>query len=195
MSTRKQQLNDLIRDKDFRREFVSDYVQEILAAQIKAIREHNEWTQQELGDAAEGMKQVQVSRLENPDYSSATINSLKRLAKAFDLGLIVRFVTFSEFVDQVATQSPARLVPPSYDDERQMSFADVPDSSSWITFSDYSPELAQMNMEPWILGGASGTAETLIVSSPSDFARSVPRDAKSEEVNALEGAREFAIAA
>ena len=140
MSARKQQLNDLISDKDFRREFVADYVQEILAAQIKALREHRQWTQQELGDVAEGMKQVQVSRLENPDYSGATINSLKRLARAFDLGLIVRFVRFSEFLDQVTTQSPANLVPPSYYEERQMSFADVSASSSWITFSNSTPE-------------------------------------------------------
>lgn len=132
MSTRKQQLNDLIKDKDFRREFVSDYVQEMLAVQIKELREHRQWSQQELGDAAEGMKQAQVSRLENPDYSGATINSLKRLANAFDLGLVVSFVRFSEFVDWITTQSPLRLVPPNYDEEqKQMSFARFTGDSTW----------------------------------------------------------------
>jgi transcriptional regulator with XRE-family HTH domain len=72
----------------------------MLSAQIQALREHRDWTQEQLGTAAEGMKQTQVSRLENPDYSGGTIKSLKRLANAFDLGLIVRFVKFSEFLDE-----------------------------------------------------------------------------------------------
>lgn len=140
MST-KQQLNDLISDEDFRREFVSDYVQEMLSAQIQALREHRNWTQEELGTAAEGMKQAQVSRLENPDYSGGTIKSLKRIAKAFDLGLVVRFVRFSEFLDEVTTQSPIRLVPPNYGEEQQqMSFAGFTGDSTWPYFiNDSSP--------------------------------------------------------
>lgn len=132
MPTTKQQLNDLIKDEDFRREFVADYVQEMLSAQIKALREDRQWTQQELGDAAEGMKQAQVSRLENPDYSGATINSLKRLANAFDLGLVVSFVRFSEFLDRITMQSPSQLVPPSYGEElQQTSFAELTGDEIW----------------------------------------------------------------
>lgn len=131
MST-KQQLNKLISEEDFRREFVSDYVQEMLSAQIQALREHRNWTQEELGTAAEGMKQAQVSRLENPDYSGGTIKSLKRLANAFDLGLVVRFVRFSEFLDEITTQSPMRLVPPNYSEEQQqMSFAGFTGDFNW----------------------------------------------------------------
>jgi transcriptional regulator with XRE-family HTH domain len=159
MSTRKQQLNELIKDKDFRREFVSDYVQEMLAVQIKELREHRQWTQQELGDAAEGMKQAQVSRLENPDYSGATINSLKRLANAFDLGLVVSFVRFSEFLDRITTQSPLRLVPPSYDEEQQqLSFAGFTGENIWpsgtgIYFDesgDYGPlQVTRAGQDNW----------------------------------------------
>ena len=131
MSTRKHQLTNLIRDKEFRPEFVDDYAQEILATQIRAIRENKQWTQQELGNASGGMKQAQVSRLEDPDYSGTTIKSLKRLARAFDLGLMVRFVRFTEFVDWIVEQSPDRFVPPSYDEEQQMSFAGFTGDPIW----------------------------------------------------------------
>jgi HEAT repeat protein len=118
MFDNKKQLNALLEDPTFRRAFLADYVQEILAAQIRVIREHRSLTQEQLGEAAEGMSQVQISRLENPDYSGASVNSLKRLAQAFDVGLIIRYAPFSEFVDWVVNQSPERLVPPSFLEEQ-----------------------------------------------------------------------------
>ena len=114
MLDNKEQLTKLLEDPVFRREFLADYVQEILATQIRAIREQRGWTQEQLGDAAHGMSQVQISRLENPDYSGASVNSLKRLAQGLDVGLIIRYAPFSEFVDWVVNQSPERLVPPSF---------------------------------------------------------------------------------
>jgi len=128
MLDNKKQLNALLEDPTFRRAFLADYVQEILAAQIRAIREHRGLTQEQLGEAAEGMSQVQISRLENPDYSGASVNSLKRLAQALDIGLIIRYASFSEFADWVVNQSPERLVPPSFSEEQariRESLADV----------------------------------------------------------------------
>ena len=118
MLDNKEQLTKLLEDPVFRREFLADYVQEILATQIRAIREQRGWTQEQLGDAAHGMSQVQISRLENPDYSGASVNSLKRLAQGLDVGLIIRYAPFSEFVDWVVNQSQERLVPPSFLEER-----------------------------------------------------------------------------
>lgn len=117
MVANRDQLNNLLKDPEFRRAFVADYVQEILAAQVRAIRESREWRQEDLGHAAGDMTQAQVSRLENPDYSGATINSVIRLAQAFDLGLIVKFAPFSEFVEWVTGQTPERLVPAKFDEE------------------------------------------------------------------------------
>ena len=118
MLDNKKQLNALLEDPNFRRAFLADYVQEMLASQIMVIREHRGLTQEQLGEAAEGMSQVQISRLENPDYSGATLNSLKRVAQALDVGLIIRYVPFSEFLDWVVNQSAERLVPPSFLGER-----------------------------------------------------------------------------
>jgi len=48
------------------------------------------------------MPQNAISRLESPDYGKATLTTLKRIASAFDVGLVVRFVPFTEFVDWVS---------------------------------------------------------------------------------------------
>ena len=119
MSTRKQRLETLLRDPAFRREFVADYVQEMVATQIRAIREQRGWSQEQLGKAASHMGQNQVSRLENPDYSGASLNSLRRVVQAFDLGLIVRIAPFSEFVEWIASMGPERLVPLNYAEEQE----------------------------------------------------------------------------
>jgi transcriptional regulator with XRE-family HTH domain len=113
----KEQLADLLQNPDFRREFVSDFAQEMIATQIRAMRERLGLNQGQLGDAAGGMSQIQVSRLENPDYSGTSVNSLKRIAQAFEVGLIVRFAPFSQFIDWIVSQTPDKLVPLSYAEE------------------------------------------------------------------------------
>jgi transcriptional regulator with XRE-family HTH domain len=55
-------------------------------------------TQAELARAT-GMSQNNLSRLENPEYGKHTISSLKRIANALDVALVVRFVPFSQYID------------------------------------------------------------------------------------------------
>jgi hypothetical protein len=49
-----------------------------------------------------GMNQNAISRLENPYYGKATLTTLKRIAAAHDVGLLVEFVPFSRLVDHVS---------------------------------------------------------------------------------------------
>jgi transcriptional regulator with XRE-family HTH domain len=65
------------------------------------MREREGWTQIELGDEVK-MNQNSISRLENPFYGKHTITTLKRLARAFDVALVVRFAPFSELVDWIS---------------------------------------------------------------------------------------------
>jgi len=118
MPATKEQLIDLLRDKDFRGHFADYQIYELVAAQIKQLREKHQWTQAELGLRA-GMQQVQVSRVENPDYTGSRISTLSKLADAFDVALIVRLAPFSELIDWVAKLSPASFAPPSFDEELQ----------------------------------------------------------------------------
>jgi transcriptional regulator with XRE-family HTH domain len=58
------------------------------------MREERGWTQRELGDIA-GVRQNWISQIESPDYEGFSLRTLKKLAFAFDVALIVRFVPFS----------------------------------------------------------------------------------------------------
>jgi transcriptional regulator with XRE-family HTH domain len=83
------------------------------------MRNERGWTQRELGDLA-GVRQNWISHLESPDYGSFNLSTLKKLAFAFDVALIVRFVPFSQFVDWIANLEMRDLAPPGYDDDRAL---------------------------------------------------------------------------
>ena len=116
MPISREQLIALLRDKDFRDHFTVDQIFEFLALQVRQLREKREWTQAELGAKA-GMQQVQVSRLENPDYAGSKISTLGRLANAFDVALIVRFAPFGELADWLSRLSAEDFGPASFAEE------------------------------------------------------------------------------
>ena len=72
-----------------------------LAFQTRALREREGWSQQYLAEKI-GTNQNAVYRAENPNYGKQTITTLKKIAAAFDVALVVRFVPFSELVDWVS---------------------------------------------------------------------------------------------
>jgi transcriptional regulator with XRE-family HTH domain len=84
-----------MKSKEYRESFVASHVSNTIAAQIFMMREDREWTQTILAEKA-GMKQSRISAIEDPDFENVEIATLRRLASAFDVGLSVRFVTFSE---------------------------------------------------------------------------------------------------
>ena len=109
-------------DKDYRDIFVEEHISVGLAHQIRALRDKYGWTQKELGNRA-GKKQPVVAQLENPDYGSYTLKTLKTLASAFDVALQVNFVSFSDLVKRAANLTPEIIAPKGYEEERQSSFA------------------------------------------------------------------------
>jgi transcriptional regulator with XRE-family HTH domain len=80
---------------------VDSHLNKGIAHQIRATRDRLEWSQERLAKEVD-MSQNAISRLESPDYGKQTITTLKRLAAAFDVGIVVRFVPFSEMVDWVS---------------------------------------------------------------------------------------------
>jgi transcriptional regulator with XRE-family HTH domain len=96
--SRKGLLRRIKRGRQARALLVSSNLSEGIAFQIRATRDKEEMTQADLA-AASGMSQNNVSRLESPDYGKHTITSLKRIAEALDVALVVRFVPFSQYID------------------------------------------------------------------------------------------------
>ena len=110
-----EQLWKSLEDEEYRRAFIADDTG--LAFQIKLLRDKKGWTQAELGERAGGKRQETISQWENPNYGKYSLSTLKDLATAFDVGMMVRFAPFSELVEWNANLTPERIAPPSFDEE------------------------------------------------------------------------------
>ena len=69
-----------------------------------------------------------LSRLEDPDYGKQSLSSLKRIAAALDVALVVRFVPFGQYIDWLSGTphldeglSPESLAVPSFEDEEKIA--------------------------------------------------------------------------
>ena len=97
-SDRRLSLWEKFKDKVYRDGFVASHLASNIAAQIFSTRELRGWTQQELADQA-GMAQARISVMEDSGYEAFSVKTLKRLASALDVALVIRFVPFSELAD------------------------------------------------------------------------------------------------
>jgi transcriptional regulator with XRE-family HTH domain len=97
----KKSLNQRIkRGRAARNQFVESHLSKTIANQIRATRDKLNWSQEDLAREA-SMNQNAISRLESVAYGKPTLTTLKRIAAALDVALIVRLVPFSELVDWV----------------------------------------------------------------------------------------------
>lgn len=108
---------ELIKNPEARTHYADMLLDSMVALQIKTLRQQRDWTQRELADRAE-MKQSRISAMEKMDYSSWSVRTLKRLAKALDLRLRVTFESFGSLVDDYTRLGRADLERPSFSDDR-----------------------------------------------------------------------------
>lgn len=116
MSTIFNRLWNAFRDKEYRQVYAESFSDSKIATQIKVLREQRGWTQQQLADAA-GMKQSRIAALEDVNYSSWSIRTLRRLAQAFDLWLDVEFKEFGAVWLQLRDFSRESLARRSFVDD------------------------------------------------------------------------------
>jgi transcriptional regulator with XRE-family HTH domain len=102
-----------LQDPETRRDYAEEFLNAFIALQVKTLRQQREWSQEDLAERA-GMKQSRISAMEQVDYSSWSVRTLRRLAQAFDLALIVKFESFGKFLDDVARVSREELERPSF---------------------------------------------------------------------------------
>ena len=127
--------------KKVRAQLVASNLSEGIAFQIRATRDKQEKSQLDLAREA-GMTPNNLSRLESPDYGKQTISSLKRIADALDVALVVRFVPFSQYIDWLSGTpridegiSPNALVVPSFEKEEKENLFEA---------SQFQKQLTQM---------------------------------------------------
>jgi transcriptional regulator with XRE-family HTH domain len=159
--TSKLRLLAKLRNREYRDAYVEEKVATSLPFQIKALREQpgREWSQAELGERA-GMRQNAISRLEDAESGTPSITTLLRLAQAFDVALLVKFVPFSKLLSEFADASFEALSAQSFDEElpQLQQLARTPQDSPSVVVaassSDQSP----------ILTSASGSGQRVVLS-------------------------------
>lgn len=82
---------------EFSEGYAESFLDAYIAAQIKVLREENQWTQAELAQRL-GTTQTAISRIENVNYSAWNVRTLKKLARAFRLRLKVSFETYGSLI-------------------------------------------------------------------------------------------------
>ena len=87
-----------MRNKEYRDAYVASQIRMTLPLLVRTLRRNVAWTQPQLAEAA-GMAQPRISELEKPGERRLTIETLLKLASAFDVALQVRFLPFSELID------------------------------------------------------------------------------------------------
>ena len=87
-----------LRDKQYRHAFVKSQLRIGLPMMCRVLRESRGWTQPMLAKEA-GMSQPRISEIERPGERNLNLETLLRLAEAYDVALQVRFVPFRCLVD------------------------------------------------------------------------------------------------
>lgn len=94
MSELAERLASEFSDKEYAHAYMESHAISRLAAQVHAIRKQRGWSQQKLADLS-GVAQERISKIESGDFTSLTMSSLNKLARAFDVDLRVAFEAFS----------------------------------------------------------------------------------------------------
>jgi len=105
-----------LESKNFRHAYMNDHIRIGIATQIKLMRIKAGMTQADLANAI-GSKQAVISRLEDPDGGSVNLSTLLKIAKAFDVSLISKFVPFSKFLDESKKITPTELAATNFTEE------------------------------------------------------------------------------
>ncbi len=102
-------LPDWLSDPEDRRGYLESCIEQDIAWQIRLNREARDLTQAELA-ASVGTRQSSIARAEDPSYGKHSIAMLTKIAHAFGCALLLRFVSYREFLDRISDTSPESLV-------------------------------------------------------------------------------------
>lgn len=116
-------------DKETRQVYCDEFLNASIGTQIKVLREERGLTQAQLAALAD-MKQPRIAALEDVNYSSWTINVLRRLAEAFDLALTVKFDSFGEKLRDIESFSGETFQRPSFEQDPVFQVAAVSHSAT-----------------------------------------------------------------
>ncbi|PWU05300.1 MAG: hypothetical protein C5B51_14940 [Terriglobia bacterium] len=94
------QLRTELVEPEFSEGYAESFLNSYIATQLKVLRQQRGFTQAKLAELL-GTTQTVISRIENINYSSWNIGTLKKLARAFELRLRVSFEEYGTLPDEV----------------------------------------------------------------------------------------------
>ena len=134
-----------------------------------------------------GMNQNAISRLENPYYGKATLTTLKRIAAAYDVGLLVEFVPFSRLIDRASGTphldpglGPSTMNVRSFEEELpELESHEMPSSAEavhWLEqpYRGVFSELTNATLREYTETAELGTMELPVPSGPTPQSKSHP---------------------
>jgi transcriptional regulator with XRE-family HTH domain len=130
--TRYEQMWNSLRNPEFRKQLIDEHINVGIAFQIRGLRNRQKLKQKDLAKRL-SVEQPLVSAWENPNYGNYSLNTLKDMAKAFDVGLLVRFVPFSTMVNWTLNVTPNVIAPPNFDEEGRPAVLLPPVATSAVT--------------------------------------------------------------
>jgi transcriptional regulator with XRE-family HTH domain len=117
LANKREQTWKSLNDSEYRHQFVEEEINVGIAFQIRSLRNRQKITQVNLAKKL-GVDQPLVSSWENPNYGKYSLSTLKEMAKAFDVGLLVRFVPYSKLIDWTIEITKDVIAPPSFKEEQ-----------------------------------------------------------------------------
>lgn len=112
----KEEVTEALVDQDYRHSYAAEFLDMVVARQIRALRKQRKLTQEQLADLI-GSGQSFISQIEDEEYGALSLKTLKDLARAFDTFLTVRFDSFSALVENVERTSITDLGVPSFTED------------------------------------------------------------------------------
>jgi len=164
MSELVERLKKDFRDEDYRYAYDEEFSNSRMATQIKVLREQQELKQAELAELAD-MKQSRISELENVNYNSWSISTLRRLARALGVRLSFAFESWGELLPEVDSCGRKALERPRF--EKDPAFQEESQTANVL-----SKRVAQSASQQTALQIVSGTTSGVIQTS---FAFDRPR--------------------
>ncbi|MGC2111096.1 MAG: helix-turn-helix transcriptional regulator [Candidatus Korobacteraceae bacterium] len=126
MSELLEQLRESFDDEDYRNSYSESFMNSYVAAQIKTLREEYPLTQAELAEKI-GTQQPGVARLENVNYSSWKVETLRKIARALNVRLRITFEEFGTLLGDIEGFNRERLLRASF--EKDPVFSPTPDGT------------------------------------------------------------------
>jgi transcriptional regulator with XRE-family HTH domain len=105
-----------LKELAYRKAYIASQINIGIPFQIRALMKARGWTQETLAEKT-GMLQPRISGLMKPGKTRPNIETLRRVAEAFDCALLVRFAPFSELAKWAENFEPDSFNVPSFNDD------------------------------------------------------------------------------